>query len=282
MILALVCVGAPAVAGEPPLPRERPAALTASPVSAFAAPQAAKPSIFKRLAEMNERARERQEAAEEARREKREARTVKVAAAAAATRAPAPVAGPDGEAIEFRPMTHDGSTLLVAYKALGPVPGPGRCGIENAIQVSALTRAGVAVTPAANLNPTVATAVAAWLRESALPAAEREFGAALTGIVNASSYVCRTRGHRKGARLSEHSFGNALDIRAFVLADGRRFAVKRHPNGSPEARFLATVRKDACRYFTTVLGPGFDRAHADHFHFDLARHTPSNDYRFCR
>ena len=37
---------------------------------------------------------------------------------------------------------------------------------------------------------------------------------------------------------------------------------------------------DACSYFTTVLGPGYDRAHKDHFHFDLMERR--NGYKACR
>lgn len=285
-LVAVASGPATAQTAEPPVPRPRLDATFPAAAQAFAAPQAARPNIFQRLAAANAKAKARQEeqklAREERRRAQREARVRKASAAAIAAGTPTPVLGPEGASVAFKPMAHKGSTTLVAFQEIGPVPGRGRCGIENGLRVSALTRHRVAVTPSAKINAQTAAATAVWLRESAVPAAEREFGVALKGVVNAASYVCRTRNHRKGGRLSEHSFGNALDIRAFVLADGRRVAVKRQPKGSAEARFLAAVRKEACAYFTTVLGPGSDGSHADHFHFDLARHTPSGDYRHCR
>src|SRR5690606_14136026 len=95
-----------------------------------------------------------------------------------------------------------------------------------------------------------------------------------------ASYGCRPRNNVRGAKLSEHSFGNALDIGAFRLADGREIKVKRDwRNGPPEAQaFLREAHATACRYFTAVLGPGSDRHHEDHFHLDLARHGKSGTF----
>jgi hypothetical protein len=40
-------------------------------------------------------------------------------------------------------------------------------------------------------------------------------------------------------------------------------------------------RTAACGYFTTVLGPGANAAHASHFHFDLAMRGKNGDHRIC-
>lgn len=75
-----------------------------------------------------------------------------------------------------------------------------------------------------------------------------------------------------GAHISEHAFGNALDIAAFVLADGRRITVKNGWHGAPEEQgFLRDVHASACENFSTVLAPGSNRFHYDHIHVDLAR-----------
>ena len=75
-----------------------------------------------------------------------------------------------------------------------------------------------------------------------------------------------------GAPISEHAFGNALDIAAFVLADGRRVTVKGGWKGSPEEQgFLRDVQGSACDQFTTVLAPGSNQFHYDHIHVDLMR-----------
>ena len=74
------------------------------------------------------------------------------------------------------------------------------------------------------------------------------------------------------AHISEHAFGNALDIAAFTLADGRRITVKDGWKGMPEEQgFLRDVQAAACQQFNTVLAPGSNVYHYDHIHVDLMR-----------
>ncbi len=44
-------------------------------------------------------------------------------------------------------------------------------------------------------------------------------------IKQISAYSCRGMNGNPHAHISEHAFGNALDIAAFTLADGRRITV---------------------------------------------------------
>jgi Extensin-like protein C-terminus len=82
------------------------------------------------------------------------------------------------------------------------------------------------------------------------------------------------------ARISEHAFGNALDIAAFTLADGRKITVKGGWKGLPEEQgFLRDVQGAACGQFTTVLAPGSNAFHYDHIHVDLMRRA--NNRRAC-
>src|SRR5262249_6788167 len=84
---------------------------------------------------------------------------------------------------------------------------------------------------------------------------------------------------QRGARMSEHGFGNAIDISSFTLADGRRITVKQGWRGDDDERaFLREIRKDACAEFMTVLGPGSDSHHGDHFHLDLANRRSGKAY----
>jgi hypothetical protein len=84
-----------------------------------------------------------------------------------------------------------------------------------------------------------------------------------------------------GAPISEHAFGNALDIAAFVLADGRRITVKDGWKGSPEEQgFLRDIQGAACDQFTTVLAPGSNAFHYDHIHVDLMRRASGR--RICQ
>jgi len=82
------------------------------------------------------------------------------------------------------------------------------------------------------------------------------------------------------ARISEHAFGNALDIAAFTLADGRSITVKSGWNGLPEEQgFLRDIQAAACEQFTTVLAPGSNVYHYDHIHVDLMRRR--DGHRAC-
>ena len=56
--------------------------------------------------------------------------------------------------------------------------------------------------------------------------------------------------------ISEHAFGNALDIAGFTFADGRKITVKNGWHGTPEEQgFLHDVHLYACEIFTTLLRP---------------------------
>jgi hypothetical protein len=134
------------------------------------------------------------------------------------------------------------------------------------------TVAGAAVVPPATLACPMVSALDRWISEGLQPAAYRWFGQPVIEIKQISAYSCRGMNGNPHARISEHAFGNALDIAAFTLADGRRITVREGWRGLPEERgFLRDVHAAACREFTTVLGPGSNVFHYDHFHFDLMR-----------
>jgi hypothetical protein len=100
-------------------------------------------------------------------------------------------------------------------------------------------------------------------------------------IKQISAYSCRGMNGQVGARISEHAFGNALDIAAFVLADGKRITIKGSWNGSAEEQgFLRDVQAAACDQFTTVLAPGSNKYHYDHIHVDLMRRASGR--RICQ
>ncbi|HEY3791805.1 MAG TPA: extensin family protein, partial [Bradyrhizobium sp.] len=111
-----------------------------------------------------------------------------------------------------------------------------------------------------------------WLAEAVQPAAQRWFGQRVVEIKQISAYSCRGMNGNPNAHISEHAFGNALDIAAFTFADGRRVTVKDGWHGLPEEQgFLRDVEAGACREFTTVLAPGSNVYHYDHIHVDLMR-----------
>ncbi len=163
-----------------------------------------------------------------------------------------------------------------------PINGPGTCGIAKPFKVQALSGGGVGLNTSATLACPVIASTDRWLDEIVQPAAMLYFGARVTEM-HSGSYNCRPRNNKRGAKLSEHSFGNAIDVMSFQLSDGREVTVKRGWKGDRvEQEFLREVFVGACRYYTTVLGPGADAFHYDHFHLDLARHDPKGQRRVCR
>lgn len=127
-----------------------------------------------------------------------------------------------------------------------------------------------AVTPPATLACPVVSALDRWVSEAIQPAAQRWFGQPVVEIKQISSYSCRGMNGNPYSRISEHAFGNALDIAGFVLADGHAITVRRGWVGTPEEQgFLRDVQSAACAIFSTVLAPGSNRFHYDHIHVDL-------------
>lgn len=130
----------------------------------------------------------------------------------------------------------------------------------------------VEVKPAATLACPIVSALDQWILTSVQPMARHWFGQQIVEIRQISAYSCRGMNGNPNSRISEHAFGNALDISAFILADGRRVSVKDGWLGSPEEQgFLRDIQASACETFNTVLAPGSNRFHYDHFHVDLMR-----------
>lgn len=152
----------------------------------------------------------------------------------------------------------------VAFAAL-PETREGQC-----LRADRTALTGSNVAPASpQMTCPVATGLALWLRHSVEPAAERILGSPLARIEHIGTYNCRRIGGGQDGDWSEHATGNAIDIAAFVLADGRRISLIEHWHGDPDVQaFLREVRDGACASFATVLSPDYNAAHADHFHLD--------------
>jgi hypothetical protein len=138
----------------------------------------------------------------------------------------------------------------------------------------------VTITPNATLACPMVSALDQWIATAVQPSAMRWFGQPVIEIRQISAYSCRGMNGNPRARISEHAFGNALDIAAFMLADGRRITVKDGWRGGPaEQGFLRDVQSAACDRFTTVLAPGSNVFHYDHMHVDLMRRA--SGYQVC-
>jgi hypothetical protein len=123
-----------------------------------------------------------------------------------------------------------------------------------------------------------AAVLGAWLSEVVGPLADSLLGSPVEAVITGPGYQCRRRGV---GRLSEHAFGNAADLSAIRLMDGRTIQVERLTDSHGiEGKFLRAISASACGYFTTVLGPGSDASHPRHLHVDLAeRRIP--EFRIC-
>src|SRR5579885_1072298 len=154
------------------------------------------------------------------------------------------------------------------------IEGPGICGLDHPFKVSGFLDGAVQLNSAYTLDCPMIAALNRWLTEVVQPAARARFGEEVAGIDSMGAYSCRTMNNMPGGRISEHAFGNALDIGGFRLTGGREISIVRDWwRGDEEARaFLQDVHAGACEHFTTVLSPGSNIFHYNHIHLDLALH----------
>lgn len=167
--------------------------------------------------------------------------------------------------------------LDVAVEPQPPLADPQGCSLPAPLAVSRLSTT-IAVEPPAVTNCAMAETAARFMRDVVSPAAQSVYGSALKSVAGVSGYTCRPRNGT--TKLSEHAFGNALDISRFVFADGTAVDVGTAATDDRFRRFLQRIRAAACGPFKTVLGPGSDADHADHLHVDLA--TRRNGATFCQ
>lgn len=197
-----------------------------------------------------------------------------------ATRMPAPAQSPARpRSVTAMPNTAFSSPdarqcvndLAAAGVRFTPLPDrheAGGCSTINSIKVMDFG------TPTSNMTAItcpLARNFAGWARYAVKPAAKIALGSEVVKIETMGTYSCRNIYGGRSGRLSQHAFANAVDVSAFVLADGRRISVSGNWNGSErERRFFKLIKDSACKRFGTVLTPEYNAAHADHFHFDMS------------
>lgn len=154
----------------------------------------------------------------------------------------------------------------------------GGCVVLGAVQ---LLDIGTPIGGLKSIRCPAARALAGWVTYGVRPAARQILGSDVVRIESYGTYSCRGivgGGAGSAGRVSQHGLANAVDIGAFVLADGRRISLERDWNGTDGAArdFLRILHKSACKRFTTTLGPDYNAAHYNHFHFDMGGRP------FCR
>lgn len=165
----------------------------------------------------------------------------------------------------------DLSRANVRFSPLPDRDHGGGCVVLGAVQ---LLDFGTPVNGLRAIRCPTARAFVGWVQFGVRPAARQLLGSEVVRIESYGTYVCRGivgGGATAAGRVSQHGLANAVDIGAFVLADGRRIDIERAWNGGDSASrdFLRVVHRSACKRFKTVLGPEYNAAHRNHFHFDM-------------
>lgn len=187
------------------------------------------------------------------------------------------LSGLNGDFNSCQAILRDGG---IAFETLAP-RGSASCRADQQTRIARQSGFPIAFSPA-SVAPScpVMTALVLWQRDVIGPAAEAHFGRKVTRINNIGSYNCRNVAGTEYR--SEHATGNAIDISGFTLAGGRTISIlKDWDSKDPATRaFLRQVRDGSCDLFSTVLSPDYNKAHADHFHLDMAQRTAN--YSMCR
>jgi hypothetical protein len=168
---------------------------------------------------------------------------------------------------------------IAAFKPLSPITGPGDCSATDVVALDAVLLADkhrIVLSPAATLRCPMAETVTHWIRDDVAPTIAA-LGNSLHGVETLDSFDCRHRNGIADAKLSEHGRANALDVRAFKLANGAAVGLT---DASVPKSLREKLRHSACARFSTVLGNGADAYHDGHVHLDLLER--SNHYRICQ
>ena len=171
--------------------------------------------------------------------------------------------------------------LGVKYEKLPPIVN-GQCTVAHPLDLTSIgdgvAMTSISVTADQMVVCGVAEGLGGWATD-AQAAAGAELGDRLKGLTLGGGYHCRGQNNVGEAKLSEHAFANAIDIMGFTFRTRGPITVGFLPEGSAEARFLASVRASACKHFRTVLGPGSNESHANHLHFDQRQRD--GGHRIC-
>jgi len=149
----------------------------------------------------------------------------------------------------------------------------GGCMATGSVQLRDI---GTPVTNLGSMTCGLAEAFTQWVQNDIQGPAREHLGQRVVRVESMGTYACRNIIGAGSGKLSEHAHANAVDVGAFVLADGRRITVKDGWSDGDSGDFLRAVRASACRRFQTVLSPDYNAAHHDHLHFDMGRGP------FCR
>ncbi len=174
------------------------------------------------------------------------------------------------------------ATLKSASVRYSPLPNQTLGGGCRTIDTVKLLSFATEATNLGAMTCPLAASFAAWAQHAVRPAAQAYLGSDVVRIETMGTYSCRNINGGRSGKLSQHAFGNAVDVSAFILRDGRRVSVLNGWRGAADERaFLRRLHASACKRFGTVLGPDYNAAHANHLHFDMAK-SMKDGSNYCR
>ena len=161
--------------------------------------------------------------------------------------------------------------LGVIFQDKPPISNGPACQVPYPVSLRGLS-GNINVSPAVTLNCQTTLAFAKWVKNELAPSARARYWSGVGTIVPLGGYSCRRMNNaaQRYNPMSEHAHGNAIDVGKFILKNGHEIDVRKKGLFSfREGQLLKAVRYDSCKYFDTVLGPGSNPEHWNHFHFDL-------------
>lgn len=148
------------------------------------------------------------------------------------------------------------------------------CGVAEPVRITSVS--GIKLSQPMTVDCETATAFKKWVDRGIVPAVGGK-GGGVARLEVGPGYVCRGRNGVRGAKMSEHGRGKAIDLMGLVLHNGQSLDVLRGWTSQP--RILRKMHASACGIFGTVLGPKSDSYHRDHIHVDTARYRSGT---YCR
>lgn len=173
----------------------------------------------------------------------------------------------------------------VEGKLLSPIEDGAQCGVHSPLSLTAIGKdEPLKLANPVTTNCAMAVTLAQWSND-VKNAAQDIYGkdVKITQIGTGSDYQCRKVNGASTGRVSEHAFGNALDIMSFTFSDGSKTELESGWNGADkEKAFWHAVHGASCKLFMTVIGPDGDAAHRTNMHLDQGCHGKSCTARICQ
>ncbi|WP_424941426.1 extensin family protein [Aliiroseovarius sp. S253] len=164
----------------------------------------------------------------------------------------------------------------IGFSKMEPLVSGEHCGISQRGSLSSLIDAQVSPI---ETRCSTALRLAMWEHHDIQPAARQHLGSDVSQLLHIGSYNCRKMRTSRGTEnaWSSHATARAFDITGVRLSDGRRLTLLKNWEGAgAEAAFMRQIWRGSCKWFRLVLGPDYNRLHADHFHLQ------TSGWGFCR